>query len=66
MKNKICLAPALVLSSLALLAAGCGSDGDDSSAETFRLGVEAPLSGEQAVLGKGMLRGAELAANELN
>jgi branched-chain amino acid transport system substrate-binding protein len=66
MKNKICLAPALVLSGLALFAAGCGSDGDDSSAETFRLGVEAPLSGEQAVLGKGMLRGAELAANELN
>jgi branched-chain amino acid transport system substrate-binding protein len=66
MKNKIRLAPALVLSSLALLAAGCGSGSDDSGAETFRLGLEAPLSGEQAVLGKGMLRGAELAANELN
>lgn len=32
----------------------------------FRLGVEAPLSGEQAVLGKGMLNGAKLAAKQLN
>jgi branched-chain amino acid transport system substrate-binding protein len=57
----------------AFAAMGCGSSSDDESGTTssssnngFRLGLEAPLSGEQAVLGKGMLKGAELAAAELN
>lgn len=50
---------------------GCGSsdDGDGTtgaSSSSFRLGLEAPLSGEQAVLGQGMLKGAELAAEKLN
>ena len=66
MKNKLTFAAVPVLASLALLAAGCGSSSDDSSTETFRLGVEAPLSGELAVLGEGMLKGAELASSELN
>lgn len=67
MQNKIGLATALVLVTFALLAAGCGgSNSDDESSGTFRVGVEAPLSGEQSVLGEGMLKGAELAATKLN
>jgi branched-chain amino acid transport system substrate-binding protein len=56
----------------AVLAGGCGSSSSDGSstdsggAKSFRVGLEAPLSGEQAVLGKGMLHGAELAASQLN
>ena len=61
----------LALAALVLIVAGCGdssSDSTDSNSESghFRLGLEAPLSGEQAVLGKGMLRGAEMAATGLN
>jgi branched-chain amino acid transport system substrate-binding protein len=67
MQNKIGIAIALVLAGLALLAAGCGgSDSDEEGSGTFRVGVEAPLSGEQSVLGEGMLKGAELAATQLN
>ena len=66
MKDKLVALAVPVLASLALLAAGCGSSSDDNSTETFRLGVEAPLSGELAVLGEGMLKGAELASSELN
>jgi branched-chain amino acid transport system substrate-binding protein len=67
MQNKIGLATAFVLASLALLAAGCGSSNSDGEGSgTFRVGVEAPLSGEQSVLGEGMLKGAELAASKLN
>jgi branched-chain amino acid transport system substrate-binding protein len=65
MKSRFGIATALAL---ALLVAGCGGSGsdDDSSAEEFRLGLEAPLSGELSVLGEGMLKGAELAATQLN
>jgi ABC-type branched-subunit amino acid transport system substrate-binding protein len=65
MKSKLGIATALAL---ALLVAGCGGSGsdDDSSANEFRLGLEAPLSGELSVLGDGMLKGAELAATQLN
>ncbi len=67
MQNKIGLATALVLAAFALFTAGCGgSDSDDENSGTFRVGVEAPLSGEQSVLGEGMLKGAELAATKLN
>ncbi|HUC07444.1 MAG TPA: branched-chain amino acid ABC transporter substrate-binding protein [Solirubrobacterales bacterium] len=67
MQNRIRLATALVLAGLALIAAGCGSSSsDESDSETFRVGLEAPLSGEQSTLGKGMLKGAELAAAQLN
>jgi branched-chain amino acid transport system substrate-binding protein len=34
--------------------------------ETVRIGLEAPLTGDQATIGKGMLRGARLAARQLN
>jgi ABC-type branched-subunit amino acid transport system substrate-binding protein len=58
---------AIVLAGLALFAAGCGgSSSDNSGGGDFRVGLEAPLSGEQSVLGEGMLKGAELAADELN
>jgi branched-chain amino acid transport system substrate-binding protein len=59
-----------LLAAAALLVAGCGgSDSDTGGTEgsnSFRLGLEAPLSGEQSVLGQGMLKGAELAADRLN
>src|SRR6187551_882419 len=59
-----------LLAAAAFVAAGCGgSDSDSGSTEgagSFRLGLEAPLSGEQSVLGQGMLKGAELAADRLN
>lgn len=66
MQNRIRLAVALVLAGLAVLATGCGDSGSDESSSAFRVGLEAPLSGEQAVLGQGMLKGAELAASQLN
>ncbi len=64
-----------------LLAAGCSSsDSDDASSETTGstlkigtvpddevwIGLEAPLTGDQAGVGIDMLRGAEMAANALN
>jgi len=55
---------ALCLAVLALLATGCG--GSDEGLDEFRVGLEAPLSGEQSLLGKGMLKGAQLAAAQLN
>lgn len=66
MQNRIRLIAAFVLAGLVLVAAGCGGSNSDGSSNTFRVGLEAPLSGEQAVLGKGMLKGAELAATQLN
>jgi branched-chain amino acid transport system substrate-binding protein len=64
------LAMAICLAILTLVAVGCGDSdsGSDSesSSDTFRVGLEAPLSGEQSVLGQGMLKGAQLAAAELN
>jgi ABC-type branched-subunit amino acid transport system substrate-binding protein len=66
-QNRTRLTAALALASIALFATGCGSSSsDDGGSDTFRVGLEAPLSGEQAVLGKGMLKGAELAAKQLN
>ena len=59
-----------LLAAAALFVAGCGSSGSDTGStggsSSFRLGLEAPLSGEQSVLGKGMLKGAELAVERLN
>jgi ABC-type branched-subunit amino acid transport system substrate-binding protein len=62
MRGKISIAVA----ALAFVAAGCGETDDERESGPLRLGVEAPLSGEQAVLGKGMLNGARMAAAELN
>lgn len=67
MQTKTRLATAFILVSLALIATGCGSSGsNDTDSSTFRVGLEAPLSGEQSVLGEGMLKGAQLAAAQLN
>lgn len=46
--------------------AACGSSAPQSSPETWKVGLEAPLSGDQSNLGQGMLEGAQLAASEVN
>lgn len=46
-----------------LVVTGCASGG---SSEPIRIGVEGPLSGEQAPTGVGMLNGAQLAADDIN
>jgi len=50
--------------------AACGDDGESGDGgddgDTVRIGLEAPLSGDQSILGEGMLNGAELAADQLN
>lgn len=53
-------APVLAAPVLAGSGAGAGTD------DTIRIGLEAPLTGDQATIGKGMLKGARLAAQELN
>lgn len=59
-----------LLAATAFFVAGCGGSNSDTGgtegSSSFRLGLEAPLSGEQSVLGQGMLKGAELAADRLN
>lgn len=52
-----------------LFVGACSSDSkssDAKSSDSFKIGLEAPLSGSQAQLGTGMLQGAQLAAEELN
>jgi branched-chain amino acid transport system substrate-binding protein len=67
MQSPIRFAAVLALTGLLLATGGCGgSSSDGGGGGTFRVGLEAPLSGEQSVLGKGMLKGAELAATQLN
>ncbi len=67
LQGKTRLAAALTFLTFALVAAGCGgSNSDDSGSDTFRVGLEAPLSGELSILGAGMLKGAQLAAAQLN
>jgi ABC-type branched-subunit amino acid transport system substrate-binding protein len=39
---------------------------DTSARPTWRIGLEAPLTGDQSTLGKGMLEGAQLAAAQAN
>ena len=47
--------------------AACSSNSSsDTSSATWKLGVEAPLTGDQSTLGLGMLQGAELAADQIN
>ena len=47
--------------------AACSSNSSsDTSSATWKIGVEAPLTGDQSNLGLGMLQGAQLAAEQLN
>jgi branched-chain amino acid transport system substrate-binding protein len=73
MQKKTSLAAAIGIAALALQIAGCGGSGSGGSSSDegnesgpFRVGLEAPLSGEQAVLGQGMLKGAQLATEQVN
>lgn len=45
---------------------GLGACSSGGSAQTWKVGLEAPLTGDQATLGQGMLQGALLAADEIN
>ena len=65
MNSKARLAAALCLVlGMGLLAMGCGGSDSGGGNDTFRVGLEAPLTGEQSVLGQGMLKGAQLAARD--
>jgi branched-chain amino acid transport system substrate-binding protein len=67
--GRIKLAAALAAGALSLGIAACGGSGDNTSGSDsgkLRIGLEAPLSGDLETLGKGMLNGAELAADQLN
>lgn len=50
---------------LAVSLAACGSS-NEQAAETWKVGLEAPLTGDLATLGQGMLNGARLAAEQRN
>ena len=56
----------VALLAVAGVAAGCSSSSSSSSEKTLRIGLEAPLTGELAELGTGMLNGAKQAAAKLN
>jgi branched-chain amino acid transport system substrate-binding protein len=61
-------AAALAAAALALGLAACGDSEDSSSGDSdrLRIGVEAPLSGDLQAAGEGVLKGARLAADEIN
>jgi branched-chain amino acid transport system substrate-binding protein len=55
------------IAAIGLVPIACGGDGDDSGpSNAWRIGLEAPLSGDQETLGEGMLQGAQLAASQIN
>ena len=61
------LLPLVLVLAAAPVAFACGgSDEETGGTDTWRIGLEAPLSGDQSALGKGMLEGAQLAATQLN
>ena len=64
-KSVIAVAMAAALS-VGVAACGSGDSSSDGGGDTWRIGLEAPLSGDTANLGKGMLNGAQLAADEIN
>ena len=61
--KSVALAAATVL--FASLVVACSDSGSESS-DSWKIGLEAPLSGDLSVLGDGMLKGAQMAANEIN
>jgi branched-chain amino acid transport system substrate-binding protein len=58
------ISAALVLV-LAVFVAGCG-ESDDNKTGSWKIGLQAPITGDLAQLGEGMLEGAQLAAAEIN
>jgi branched-chain amino acid transport system substrate-binding protein len=62
----VSFAAAVVAASLAAAALAAPVAQAASTGNTVRIGLEAPLSGDQKTLGVGMLEGAKLAATELN
>lgn len=50
---------------VAVLVAGCGKT-DDTKTGSWKIGLQAPITGDLAQLGEGMLEGAQLAATEIN
>ena len=50
----------------AMLTFGVAACGGSDDSDKWRIGLEAPLSGDLQTLGEGMLNGAELAANQIN
>lgn len=62
------IVPSVIALALVLVVAGCSSSSSNSSksSSTVRIGLEAPLTGDQKDVGTGMLEGARLAADELN
>ena len=59
-------AVAIATLALATGVAACGDDDDSDDSEKWRIGLEAPLSGDLQTLGEGMLNGAQLAADQIN
>jgi len=57
---------ALVAALAAVTIGAACSSGSSSTTSTIRIGLEGPLSGSQSDTGTAMLRGAQLAAEELN
>ena len=61
-------AAAFAAAALILGVSACGGSGDSSGTnpDQWRIGLEAPLSGQLKTLGEGMLNGARLAADQIN
>jgi branched-chain amino acid transport system substrate-binding protein len=62
------IAAAAALVSVSLAGAGIAAPAAHAASDgtSVKIGLEAPLSGDQKILGQGMLEGAKLAASELN
>src|SRR6476660_9418810 len=59
-------AVAAAMFTLGVTACGGSDDPSDTGSDSWRIGLEAPLSGDLQTLGEGMLNGAKLAADQIN
>jgi branched-chain amino acid transport system substrate-binding protein len=57
---------AAAMFTLGVSACGGSDDSSETDSDSWRIGLEAPLSGDLQTLGEGMLNGAELAADQIN